>query len=481
MATLKEKTAQGLFWGLINNGSVQLLSLIFGILLARKLTPDDYGIVGMIAIFSALASCLQESGFGAALINIKNIKEIDYNTVFWFNVAVGIVSYIILYLAAPLIASFFHQPCLINLSRFVFITLLISAVGIAPNAILNRNLMVKEKTIIGFFAMTISGIVGITLAYNGFSYWSLAWQQVLFILVYNVGRYYYTRWHPRFIFDSNRLKSMFGFSYKLLITYIINNVYSNLLSFVFGRLFRQRADIVGYYNQANKWNTMAFSFVSSTLAQVAQPVFATINDDLDRQGQVLRKMIRFAAFLSFPAMFGLSLVAKEFIVILLGDKWLESVKLLQILCIGGAFMPFYTIYQNLFVSMGKSATYMWFNTIQILLVLTVVLLFHKWGLTIMVTAFTILNILMLLPWQLKAKKETGVTLAETLKDIIPFLLVASLTMAITYIITFKIENIYLLFILRVIIAVIIYLCTLKLLHAKILNECIDFIINKIKK
>ena len=191
---LREKTAQGLFWGFLSSGGMQLLNLIIGIFLARLLSPGEYGIVGMLAIFTLRANNVQESGFGVALINIKNITHNDYNSVFWFNVGTSVLLYAILFLCAPLIAEFFHQPCLVPLSRFVFLAFIIASFCISPNAMLVRDLKMKEKAITSLSALIISGTVAVVMAIKGFSYWSLATQQVLYNVVICFGRYYYTRW-----------------------------------------------------------------------------------------------------------------------------------------------------------------------------------------------------------------------------------------------------------------------------------------------
>ena len=318
--TLKQKTAQGLFWGVLSSGGMQLLNLIIGIFLARLLSPGEYGIVGMIAIFTLIAGNLQESGFGVALINIKDIKHEDYNSVFWFNIIVSLALYTVLFFCAPLIASFFHQPCLTNLSRFVFIAFIFAALGISPNAKLVRALKMKEKAIISLSALLISGTVGVVMAFNGFSYWSLATQQVLYNVVicigryyfarwcptlhiatqqvlYNVviciGRYYFARWCPTLHIGFGPVKRMFAFSYKVLITAILNTVSNNVLTVIFGRLFPAQA--VGNYYQANKWNTMANSLVTGTVSQMVQPVLVQVNDDMERRRRVVPVDVRLGA------------------------------------------------------------------------------------------------------------------------------------------------------------------------------------------
>ena len=477
--SLKQKTAQGLFWGLLSSGGTQLLNLIIGIFLARLLSPEEYGIVGMLLIFSLIAGNLQDSGFYTALINIKDIKHNDYNAVFWFNIGVSLTIYAVLFFCAPLIAAFYHQPCLVKLSRYVFLSIPISAALIVPTALLSRGLRVKEKAIVSLLALVLSGLVGIIMAFKGFSYWSLATQQVLYILISCIGRYACARWCPTFSVDFSPIKRMFAFSYKVLITAVLTTINNNVLTVVFGRLFP--AATVGNYTQANKWNTMANQLVANTVAQVAQPVFTRINDDDERERRVFGKMMRFTAFLAFPAMFGLALVAPQFILVTIGDKWLESIPLLQILCIGGAFIPFYTLYQNLFLSYGKSNTYMWLSIGQIVIMLTAVLACHAIGFKAMVVAFAVINILWLLVWQFFASRLIGYRLLSMLRDLMPFMIIALLVMGLTYLVTRFISNMYFLLIARILLAAALYVITMKLLRAKILEECIDFIRNIRKK
>lgn len=476
---LKEKTAQGLFWAFLSSGGMQLLNLIIGIFLARLLSPGEYGIVGMLAIFTLLAGNLQDSGFGVALVNIKDIKHNDYNSVFWFNVGISLLLYLILYLCAPLIASFFHQPCLVSLSRFVFLGFIIASLCISPNAMLVRNLKMKEKAITSLSALLISGTVAVVMALKGFSYWSLATQQVLYNVIICFGRYYYTRWHPTFKVDFTPVKQMFSFSYKVLITAILTTINNNVLTVIFGRLFPAQA--VGNFTQANKWNIMANQLVTNTVAQVAQPVLTRVGDDNERQRRVFGKMLRFTAFMAFPAMFGLALVAPQLIIATIGEKWAESIPLLQVLCISGAFIPLYTVYQNLFLSQGKSDTYMWLTITQIAIMLIAVLACHWLGIMAMVIAFAGINVLWILAWQLFAYRLIGYRFTSMLRDLLPFMFIALAVMGVTYFVTQPVSNIYLLLLLRIILAIALYALTMKLLRARIFEECIEFIKSRIKR
>ena len=316
--TLKQKTAQGLFWGLMSSGGMQLLNLVIGIFLARLLSPEEYGIVGMLAIFTLIAVNLQDSGFGVALINVKDIKHNDYNSVFWFSIGVSLSMYLLLFLCAPLIAAFFHQPCLTSLSRFIFLSFIFAALGISPNAVLVRSLRIKEKAIISITALFVSGAVGVTMAYHGYSYWSLATQQVLYNAVTCAGRYYFARWWPTLKVDFTPLKQMFAFSYKVLITSIMSTVSNNVLTVIFGRLFPATA--VGNYTQANKWNTMASSLVSGTVSQITQPVLVRVVDDKERMCRVFGKIMRICGRIFREVLFNAAIVAVVSLFALFDDE-----------------------------------------------------------------------------------------------------------------------------------------------------------------
>ena len=472
---LKERTAKGLMWGAINNLTSQLLMALIGIILGRLLTPADYGMVGMLAIFTAITGSLQESGFTAALTNLKEATHREYNAVFWTSTGISILLYLVLYISAPLIADYFHQPGLIPLSRLVFASLLLAGIGIAHAAYMFRNMMNREKAITGFFALVGSGIIGITLALNGYSYWSLAWQQFAYICIINIGRLYYVRWMPSFHIDLSPIREMIGFSSKILITNIINQVNNNILSFIFGRLFT--AGAVGNYTQAAKWNTMGHSLISGTMQQVAQPVLASINEEENRQLNVFRKMLRFTAFLSMPAMLGLAFIA-DFIVVLLGEQWTDSVPLLRMLCISGAFLPIHTLYQNLFISHGRSDTYMWCSVALVITQIVVVMVFATWGIEIMIAAYVVTLILWTGIWQVLAYRLIQLRFTDLLKDVCPFLLATIGCIGVAYYATLFITNVIALILSRIIITSLLYMAIMKIAHVKIFMECILFIFKR---
>ncbi|NLI34991.1 MAG: lipopolysaccharide biosynthesis protein [Bacteroidales bacterium] len=477
-STLKGKTAKGLFWGGMSNGAQQLLNLFFGIFLARILNAEDYGMVGMLTIFTVIAGSLQESGFTNALVNKKDASHKDFNAVFWFSTLLGVTLYIILFFCAPLIAQFYHKPELTPLARFLFLGFLMSSTATAHNAILFKRLMVKQKAIAQITGLTISGIVGVTMAFNGMAYWGIATQSVVNIMITNALFWYFSPWRPTLSINLRPLKQMFEFSSKILVTNIFIQTNNNIFSLLLGRLFSTAE--VGYYTQANKWDNMGYSLIGNMVNGVAQPVLTAVSDDQDRQRNVFRKMLRFTSFISFPAMFGLALVAHELIVIAVTDKWLPCVTILQWLCIWGAFFPITTLYTNLIISKGKSNIYMW-NTIALGVLQLVALLFaHPYGIQTMIITFVLINVGWLFIWQYFVWRLLRLTLIKALKDILPFAFFALATMAVTYFITLNVSNIYLVFTIKIIIATAIYIFTMWVTNSVVFKESMQFLLNRKK-
>jgi len=473
---LKEKTAKGLFWSGLNNGTTQVLNLVFGILLARLISPDEWAPIGMIAIFSAIAGNLQSSGFSTAIVNMKQPTDNDYNAVFWFNVSASFVIYWLLFAFAPLIALFFEQPCLTDLSRLIFLAFFISSFGISTQAYLTKNMMQREIAIVNLCALICSGAVAVVLAFKDYSYWSLAWQQIVNSTMLVIGRFFFVKWHPSLKVDFSPIRRTFRFSMNILITMIINTVNNNMLTFIFGKLFTKTPQVVGNFFQAFKWNTMAYQIVGGTIDQVAQPVLVSVRgDEQNREVRVFRKMLRFTAFLAFPAMLGLSLVSNEFILATIGEEWADSVPLLRILCIGAAFMPFYSLFKNLVISHGRSDVNMWLNITQIALQMVLILLTYRQGIVTVVWAYTVLNIVWLLVWQFYAKRMIGIRFFDMLKDVVPFALISVAVMTATWFLTSSISNIYLLLIARILLAALLYLSIMKLLKVQMLEECLHFL------
>lgn len=476
MENLKEKTAKGIAWGAINNGTTQILNLVFGIVLARRLSEADYGILALITIFTLLAGCIQSAGFSQALANIKQPTQRDYSAVFWFNILTGSSIYILLFCCAPLIALFFNEPLLTDVSQLVFLTIPISALGIVPNAKLWIELRNREMAIANITALIVSGCTGMWLAWHGWAYWSLVWQQLTYISISSLLKYVFTRWHPSLPIDLRPIRPMLQFSSRLLLTNILTVASNNVLTFIFGK--KLPIGVVGQFNQANKWNTMGHTFISSTMAQVVQPVLTNVGDEKERQERVFRKMLRFTSFICFPLMLGLALVAHEFIVLTITDKWEPSVPLLQVLCVGGAFIPLHTLYQNFIISRGRSDLYLYCIVLQLVLQIVFTLFLAPYGLMAMVTAFSAMNVAFTACWHFALHRIHPLSILDALKDTVPFAAVALVCVTAAYWSTTWLTNLWMLLSLRIIITALLYLGSMKVLRVKTLDECVDFIRKK---
>lgn len=477
--SLKEKTAKGLFWGGFSNGMQQLLNLAFGIVLARLLDASDYGMVGMLTIFSAIAAALQEGGFISALTNRKNASHKDYNAVFWFSFLCSVTIYTLLFFAAPLIAAFYDTPELVPLSRLSFLGFVISSLNIAPRAYLFKNLRIKDTTIITVSSLTASGIVGIALAANGFAYWGIALQSITYVTVMTLLTFYRSRWRPRLQFDFSPIREMIGFSSKIIITNIFTIINNNLFSVLLGKFYSERE--VGNFTQANKWNSMGHTTITGMLNGIAQPVFTRVADDKARQLAIFRKLLRFTAFVSFPAMLGLSLVSRELIVITITEKWLPSADILQLLCLWGAFIPVINLFSNLLISRGHSSIYMWSTICLCLLQLTAVCAMYPYGLEWMLRIFVIIHIGWLFVWFHFVQKEIGLRLSDMLKDISPYLLLAAGLVWTTAYTTRSIENIYISIAAKIVMVASLYALILWKLQSVIFRESVEFLLKKKQK
>lgn len=474
MSTLKEKTAQGLLWGGLNSGIQQLVGLAFGIVLGRLLAPSDYGMMAMISIFSLVATALQDSGFRTALTNIEHPKHEDYNSVFWFNIIMASSLYVILFLAAPLIGEYYHTPRVVPLCRYAFLSIVIASFGTAQSAYLFKHLRAKQQAEAGALAVILSSMTGVGMAFAGMAYWSLATQGLVYVGINTLLQWHFSPWRPSIHgITFAPVRRMFRFSCKILATTIMTHVNNNVLNILLGHYFTPRD--TGNYNQAYQWNTKCYSLVQSMVAQVAQPVLVSLNGEEGRQKDVFRKMMRFTAFITFPLLFGFGLVAKEFIVTAIGEKWLASAQLIQILCLSGATMPLSTLFSNMIISKGRSGTFFWCTFTLGLVQIATMIMIWPMGIRTMVIAYTLLNTSWLLVWLFFVRRLIGYGYWMFFCDVMPFALAAAGVMGVAYVVTMPLSNLIALLISRFIIAVVLYYAVMKIARVKILAECERFV------
>lgn len=479
MSSLKQKTAQGLIWGGFSNGVVQLLQAVFGVWILNIITPEDSGKVAALVIFSNIASVLQESGFTAALANKREPTHEEYNAVFWFNVIVGIALYIILFFTAPFIADFYHEPVLCPLGRFAFLSFVFSCFGTAQRAYLFGHLMVKQTSIMQMASIIISGIAAVCMAYAGWAYWGLAAQSLVYVACITFFAWYFSPWRPTLHIDLGPAWKMFGFSSKLLVNSLAFQFNNNAFGVLLNRFF-PGGHIAGIYDNARKWDDRAISTIGGMVQGVAQPVLRDAAGGESRLIPAFRKMLRFTCFVSFPCLLGLALIAEDFIVLLVGEKWHASANMLSLLCIYGAFSPVVTLYSNLVISRGRSTINMVIGLVNCALVWGGIIVLHAFGhnLTSMVIFYVSLNIAWLLIWQACTRRLIGLRWWHAFKDIAPFFVFSLGVMTLTWWLTSELNISWTRMFLRIVIVIILYIGSLWLARAQILRESIDYIFHK---
>jgi len=474
--SLKDKTAKGLFWGGLSSGTQQIINVIFGIFFARILTQADYGLLAPLSFFTGLVALIQDSGFTAALINKPKIKHEDYNAVFWFSLFVGIITYIILFFCAPFIAAYFNAPELEKASRVMFLWFLIGGATTAHNAMLMKKIMVKERAKILLFTLVISNGIGLFAAISGFNYWALVIQTVLHSVFGTILTWYYSPWRPTFTFNMNPLKDMLPFSIKLLFTGFFSVINNNIFFILLGRFYSREEQ--GDFSQANKWSILGYSFINTMLAGIVHPILAEIANDVERQRNVFRKLLRFVSFVSFPCLFGLAFVSKELIMVTVGEKWLPCVPIMQLLCIWGAFVPISSLYSSLFISRGKSNINMW-NIVGLgILQLIIAIIMLPYGIKNMVAANVLINLLWLFIIQFFAWKTIRLQFSDVLKDIVPFAFIISAIIMLTYLLTNTLNNVYLLLLSKIILVAGLYIFVMKISNAVVFKESLEYLLKR---
>lgn len=352
MGELREKTISGVKWSAIGRFSTQGISFIIGLLLARVLSPSDYGVIGMVGIFFAIAQTFIDSGFGAALIRKKDCSEADYNTAFYFNILVGLISCIILSLTAPFIARFFNIPILEDLVIVMSINMLINSFTIVQWVKLNSAIDFKSQAKISLITTVLSGCIGLTLAYAGFGVWSLVFQKLAATIFRTFLLFLTTRWFPKWLFSKQSLSYLFDFGGKILITSLLNTIYCNMTTMLIGKFYSSKD--LGYYSRGESIANFPSMNLTSILQSVTYPVLSKIQDDDKRLIQVYRKYISITSMVIFFGMLLLAALAKPLIVTLLTDKWLDSAIYLQIFCFVLMFDHICQLNLNILYVKGRS-------------------------------------------------------------------------------------------------------------------------------
>ena len=330
----------------------QLFYLVAGIILARQLSPEDYGKVGVLTIFIALSGILIDSGFSSALIRKKEATQADYSTVFYVNVAISCVLYGLLYAAAPYIAVFFKVPDLIYICRILFLVIPLNALSLIQQTLLLKHFKLSVSARVNLWSLGIASVVAIAMAYGGMGVWSLVAQTLGLSFFRAVFFWVFNDWRPRWIFRMASLREFFGYSSNLVVSGIINNVFNKIYPIIIGKFYGMTQ--TGYYTQADKYQDIASSLISNIFRSVAFPVFSKVQDDLQRLKRICRKNVRAIAFFIFPIMLLMVVVSYPLISIMLKEQWVPSVPYFRLLCFSGICSPFIILFAGiaLFYSSG---------------------------------------------------------------------------------------------------------------------------------
>ncbi|MDE6301382.1 MAG: lipopolysaccharide biosynthesis protein [Muribaculaceae bacterium] len=360
---LKSRTARTLKWNVIDRLASQVLYAVTGIVLARLLSTEDFGLVGAVLVFQAFASLLVDSGFSYALIQRKNPTQTDYSTVLWFNMAVAVALYILLWFCAPLIADCFQgDRRLIPLSRVMFISFIINASAIVQTNRLMKRMDVKMVAVSNSLGLVAGAVAGIALAVNGFGAWAIVWQTITLGSVKSIVLWTTQKWLPSARFSWHALRGFLGIGSRMMLTSFLNTLFLNIYSFVIGN--RAGLSQLGYYTQSDKWSKMGIMSLSQTLTSSFLPTLSAVQDDYDRFRRACSKMNRFTAYLLFPAMFGLMAMATPIFHLLFQQKWDPSIILFQILLLRGVFTVLTGLYNNFLLSQGHARTIMWMEVLR---------------------------------------------------------------------------------------------------------------------
>lgn len=350
--SLKNKTVQGVKWSFLDNVASAGVNFIVGLILANLLPPEEYGILAIIMIFIAISNSIIDSGFSNALIRKTNCKPIDYNTTFYFNLSVSVLLYIILYITAPYIAKFFHEPILIEVTRIISWILIINALAIIPRTIFIKTIDFRIQTKVSLISSIFSGVIGIGMALNKMEIWSLVSQQLSRQLFNTFLLWFYCSWKPRREFSIQSFKELFYFGCKLMLSGLLDTIWKEIYYIIIGKFYSSSQ--LGQYTRAGQFSSIFSNNLTAVIQRVSFPVLSTIQNEKLRLREGYRRIIKMSMLITFACMLGLAAIAKPMILILIGEKWIPAIVYLQIICLSSMLYPLHAINLNILQVEGRS-------------------------------------------------------------------------------------------------------------------------------
>ena len=479
---MDRSTSKSLLWSSLDKFGVQVFALIVGIFTTRMLSPDDFGVIAALAIFTALSNVLVDSGVSAALIRRESNTEEEYAAAFLFNLGLSIVLYFALWGASGSIASYYEMEEINPLSKFVFLAIVINSFGIIQTVRLTREMRFKEMSIANLVSAVGSAMLTIFLVLRGYTYWAIAWQQVSLVAIRVVMLWIMGGWLPSSRPDFSVIRKIFSFSIFLLLTSTLNIIVKYIYNFKIPKIYPQEQ--LGYYDRSRKFQEIPSAVVTGAVGSVAYPILSKLNSDSKAQLAFFRKIVRVNAFLIFPMMIGLISVIDNLTVVVLTAKWLPMIPYFQILCLAAIFTPFQTLCLTTLNAMGKSSLNMWLEIGRNLLTLLLFFVFSAtiyqmlWGFSLAMFVSYVVNMIVV-------GSRLRYSLFDHIKDIFPYLAI-SLAMAIVCLFVGKVELTVLPIKIRLITALLLqiligfgfYVGVSYMLGSKVISDCLELIFKK---
>ena len=429
--SLRFQAVRGVFWSGLERLGPRAVQFIVSVVLARLLTPTEFGLIGMIMVFIALGNVLLNSGFGAALIQKQDATEIHYSSVFYANILLSVLAATLLWWAAPWIASFYSQPRLIGPTRALAFNFLFTALGLIQTTLLTKKMDFRTQALVRLLAVGSSGVVGVGMALMGFGIWSLVGQSLSNTLFDALLLWHFSKWRPRRTFSIAALRQLFGFSSRMLAAGVLDVTFRNLYNIVIGRLFLP-ADL-GYYTRANSLQQIPSQTIGSVIGRVTFPLFSRIQDQPERIRYGVRKALRTVAMINFPVMFGLMVTAHPLIHTLLGEKWLQAAPYLQLLTIVGLFYPLNAINLNVLLANGRSDLFFRLEIIKKGMIVIAIAISWRWGIRAMIVGQIVTTAIAYILNAYYNRRLINYGVSAQMRDILPCLISSGMMAAVIYI------------------------------------------------
>ena len=419
---LKQTAMSGMMWGFISQFSMRFVTFVVGIILARLLSPSDYGLIAMTAIFTEISSIIVDSGFSTAIIRKKERTEMDYSTVFIMNVLISIVVCVLLFVCSGSIADFYREPLLKDIIRLNGLFVFLGSFIAVQSTRMAAEMKFKTKNIISIVNTVIGGIISVGMAFAGFGVWALVFPRFFRIISDAVLYWFYQRWFPRLQFSWTSCRELFSFGSKMMASSVINVIYNNIYPIVIGKRFSS-ADL-GLYSKASGYAQLPSGTITGVVGSVALPILSNIQDDDERLRESYRKLIRLTSFLVFPVMFGMAALARPLVIVLITEKWLGAVLFLQILCFDQMLYPIHGLNLSLLQVKGRSDLFLRLEIIKKALGIIILLITIPYGIVAMCIGSVIVSYLSLLINTHYTSKFIHVGFYRQMRDLVPSYLIS---------------------------------------------------------